>query len=163
MKIAFTAGLTAAVLALAAPAAAQTCDALTRADDFGSLAFGMRLDAVPQGLSIVEQCEAGVSSGTCVIRDADGVTYTLYDGYVISKFVFVGQGALPWDFEDDVERADAAVLLTAQTEVRATGVYSPDNQLHVRSRFGCGAGIFGQAFARYSGNRLVAVGLEIDS
>lgn len=163
MKAAVSATFAAAAIALAAPAAAQTCEALVRADDFGSLAFGMRLDTVPQGLSVAEQCEAGVSSGACVLRDPDGVTYTLYDGYVISKFVFVGQGELPWGFAENVDRAEAARLLTRQTEVRASGVYSPDNQLHVRSRFGCGEGVFGQVFARYSGNRLVAVGLEIDS
>jgi hypothetical protein len=163
MKTALSATIAAAAIAIAAPAAAQTCDALVRADDFGSLAFGMRLEAVPQGMAVAEQCEAGVSSGTCVLRDPDGVTYTLYDGYVISKFVFVGQGPLPWGFEDGVDRAEAASLLSRQTEVSASGVYSPDNQLHVRSRFGCGEGVFGQVFARYSGNRLVAVGLEIDS
>ena len=163
MKAAVSSTLAAAAIVLAAPVSAQTCEALVRADDFGSLAFGMRLDTVPQGMSVAEQCEAGVSSGVCVLRDPDGVTYTLYDGYLVSKFVFVGQGPLPWGFEDGVDRAEAANLLTRQTEVRATGVYSPDNQLHVRSRFGCGEGIFGQVFARYSGNRLVAVGLEIDS
>lgn len=163
MKTLISATAAAAALTLAVPAAAQTCAALSRADDFGSLAFGMRLEAVPQGLSIVEQCEAGVSAGTCVLRDVDGVTYTLYEGYVISKFVFVGQGSLPWDFENEVDRAEAARLLSEQTQVRSSGVYSPDNQLHVRSRFGCGEGVFGQAFARYSGNRLVAVGLEIVS
>lgn len=163
MKTALSATIAAAALAFAAPAAAQTCAALLRADDFGSLAFGQRFETVPQGLSVAEQCEAGVSAGTCVLRDAEGVTYTLYDGYVVSKFVFVGQGALPWGFEEGVDRAAAAALLTEQTQVRSTGVYSPDNQLHVRSRFGCGEGIFGQVFARYSGNRLVAVGVEIVS
>lgn len=163
MKTALSAALAVASLSLAAPAAAQTCEALSRADDFGSLAFGQRIEAAPQGLSIVEQCTDGVSAGACVLRDDAGVTYTLYDGYVVSKFVFVGQGALPWDFSDDVDRARAAALLTARSHFRATGVYSPDNQLHVRSRFGCGDGVFGQLFARYSGNRLVAVGLEIVS
>lgn len=163
MKTLLPAAIAVAAIASAAPAAAQTCEALVRTDDFGSLAFGQRLESVPQGLSIAEQCEAGVSAGTCVLRDADGVTYTLYDGYVVSKFVFVGQGALPWGFVEGIDRAEAANLLTRQTEVRSTGVYSPDNQLHVRSRFGCGEGVFGQAFARYSGNRLVAVGVEIVS
>ena len=36
---------------------------------------------------------------------------------------------------------------------------SADNQVHVRSQFACGE-TFGQAFARYSGNRLVSAGLE---
>lgn len=160
MKIAVLAAGAAALALAAGPAAAQSCETLSRLDDFGSIAFGARIEAVPQTLSVVEQCGQGVSTGTCVLRDPDGVTYTLYDGYVISKFVFVGQGALPWSFEDDMDRAAAANLLTRRTEVSATGVYSPDNQLHVRSRFGCGEGVFGQAFARYSGNRLVAVGIE---
>lgn len=163
MRTAFVTVLAAAAAALAAPAAAQTCEALSRADDFGTLAFGQRLEAVPQGLTIVEQCASGVSSAGCVLRDDQGVTYMLVDGYVVSKFVFVGQGPLPWGFEDDADRTRAANLLTEQSQFRSTGVYSPDNQLHVRSRFGCGEGIFGQLFARYSGNRLVAVGIEIDA
>lgn len=162
MKRALLAAGAVVFAAAAVPAAAQSCPTLSRLDNFGSLTFGSRHSEVPAGLSIVEQCEDGVATGVCVLRDADGVTYTLYDGYVISKFVFVGQGALPWDFEADADRARAARLLTRHTQVRSTGAYSPDNQLNVRSRFGCGEGVFGQAFARYSGNRLVAVGLEAD-
>lgn len=154
-----TAGL---IVAIAAPAAAQRCGTLSRLDNFGSVSFGSHHAAVPAGLSVVEQCENGVATGVCVLRDQDGVTYTLYEGYVISKFVFVGDGALPWGFDDEDDRARAANLLTRNTDARSSGVLDAENQLHVRSRFGCGEGVFGQAFARYSGNRLVAVGLEAD-
>ncbi|MBN8552786.1 MAG: hypothetical protein J0L52_07825 [Caulobacterales bacterium] len=152
----------AATLAVASPAMAQSCLVLSRIDNFGAIRLGTQLAEIPSDLSVTEQCEAGVSVGVCVLRDLNGVTYTLYDGEVISKFVFVGQGPLPWGFADDQDRTVAANLLTRQTELRATGVLDAENQVHVRSRFGCGETIFGQAFARYSGNRLVAVGLEID-
>ena len=81
---------------------------------------------------------------------------------MVAKFVFAGQGALLSGFFDDADRTAAANQLTRQTELRATGVLDAQNQVHVRSRFDCGETIFGQAFARYSGNRLVAVGVEID-
>jgi hypothetical protein len=162
MKL-FLAGLAAAAtLAVAGPAMAQNCLVLSRVDNFGSISLGTRVTEIPAGLAIAEQCESGIATGVCILRDVDGVTYTLYDGEVISKFVFVGQGALPWGFSDDADRTAAANLLTRQTELRATGVLDAQNQVHVRSRFGCGETIFGQAFARYSGNRLVAVGVEID-
>jgi len=147
---------------VAQAATAQTCPTLLRLDNFGDVRMGARLDAIPSGLTVVEQCAGGISVGVCVLRDLSGVTYTVLDGAVISKFVFVGQGDLPWGFDDDQDRAGAAGLLSQQTEFRATGVLDDDNQLHVRSRFGCGQGVFGQAFARYSGNRLVAVGVEAD-
>lgn len=157
------AGLAAvATLAVAGPVLAQNCLVLSRVDNFGSVRLGTRLAEIPAGLAVAEQCESGIATGVCVLRDADGITYTLYDGEVISKFVFVGQGALPWGFSDDEDRTGAANLLMRQTELRTTGVLDAQNQVHVRSRFGCGETIFGQAFARYSGNRLVAVGLEID-
>ncbi len=152
MKL-FLAGLAAAAtLAVAGPAMAQNCLVLSRVDNFGSISLGTRVTEIPAGLAIAEQCESGIATGVCILRDVDGVTYTL----------FVGQGALPWGFSDDADRTAAANLLTRQTELRATGVLDAQNQVHVRSRFGCGETIFGQAFARYSGNRLVAVGVEID-
>lgn len=140
-------------------AAAQTCTVLNRLDNFGTVRFGSHFETMPQGLEVVEHCLDGVATGQCVLRDPDGVTYTLYEGYVISKFVFVGQGALPWEFEEDADRARSANLLTRLTELRASGVLADDNQLHVRSQFACGDA-WGQAFARYSGNRLIAVGIE---
>ena len=154
--------VTVGISLVAQTASAQTCATLLRVDNFGDVRMGARLDTIPSGLTVVEQCAGGISVGVCVLRDPAGVTYTVLDGAVISKFVFVGQGDLPWGFDDDQDRAGAAGLLARQTEFRATGVLDADNQLHVRSRFGCGQGVFGQAFARYSGNRLVAVGVEAD-
>ncbi|WP_296817557.1 hypothetical protein [Brevundimonas sp.] len=159
MKTLISCALAAGSLAIAGAASAQSCEALARLDDFGSLAFGTRLAALPDGFSVVDHCASGVSEAECVLQDERGVTYSLYDGYILSKYVEVGAAPLPWDFSEGADRARAARLLSAVTQQSATGVLSPDNQLHVRSQFACGDA-WGQAFARYSGNRLVAVGIE---
>lgn len=156
----FTAAATAAAaLAAAGAASAQTCETLARLDTFGALAFGVRLETLPDGFEVVDECHAGVAEAECVIADSQGVTYSLYDGFILSKYVEVGAATLPWEFATTTDRDRAARLLSAVTGQRAAGVMSSDNQIHVRSQFACG-GAWGQAFARYSGNRLVSVGLE---
>ena len=159
MKTLISASIAALALATAGAASAQTCEALVRLDDFGTLPFGAQVVALPEGFTVVEHCSEGVSVGECVLRDPRGVSYGLYEGYVISKFVEVGDAPLPWEFAETADRTRAANLLTRLTRQRSTGVMSADNQVHVRSQFACGE-TFGQAFARYSGNRLVAAGLE---
>lgn len=159
MRKALFAVTAAATVLFAAPSLAQTCEALSRIDTFGSLPFGFRLAELPDDFTIVELCDDGVNQGQCVVRDRTGVRYSLYDGYVMSKFVEVGDGELPWGFAEGMDRTRAARILTSTTQMRATGILSDDNQVHVRSQFGCGDA-WGQAFARYSGNRLVSVGLE---
>ena len=159
MKTLISASVAALALAAAGAASAQTCEALSRLDDFGTLAFGARVASLPEGFSVIEHCSEGVAVGECVLRDPRGVSYGLYEGYVISKFVEVGDAPLPWSFAETADRTRAANLLTRLTQQRSTGVMSADNQVHVRSQFACGD-TFGQAFARYSGNRLVSVGIE---
>lgn len=159
MRSSIAASVFALALAAAGAVSAQTCETLARLDSFGTIAFGVRLEALPQDFEIVEHCLDGVGEAECVIADAQGVTYSLYDGFVLSKYVEVGAAPLPWDFTGSTDRARAARLLSAATGQRAGGILSSDNQVHVRSQFACG-GAWGQAFARYSGNRLVSVGLE---
>ena len=155
------AALAAAVLAgLAGPALAQgSCDRLQALDTFGEIPFGARLTDLPPGVTIVSECGMGVAEAECVVRDATGVTYSLYDGYVFSKFIAEGDGAYPWGLEAGDNRTVAARRMRAATGQTASGVLGADNQAHLRSTFACGDQ-FGSIFARYRGARIIAVGIE---
>lgn len=155
-----TALAAAAVVAGAGPAAAQgACDRLQALDSFGQIPFGARLEGMPAGARRVSGCEHGLTFAECVIQDAGGVTYSLYDGYVFSKYVVEGDGAYPWGLRPEDSRAVAARRMRAATGQTARGILGEDNQAHLRSTFACGDA-FGSIFARYRGDRIVAVGLE---
>lgn len=156
------AALAAAVVAVAGagPAAAQgACDRLQQLDNFGAIPFGARLTAMPEGARQVSGCERGLTFAECVIQDAGGVSYSLYDGYVFSKFVAEGDGDYPWGLEARDSRSLAARRMRAATGQTARGLLGADNQAHLRSTFACGDQ-FGSIFARYRGDRIVAVGIE---